>query len=153
VYTSQQEAGYRLAAAQGATQIGIHVLAYDALAREISAAGRAASSSTIDKRCLHTNRALMLIGHLESWSGYLEDPKLSASLSAFYAVLRETLMSLQQSRSLTGFLDLAQHVVETRAVWQQKEHQLLTAKKPKDLGHDRSSPAPTETRLSFSCSA
>ena len=65
-------AGYRQAAANGATQIGILLIAYDALAADLLLAAEAASTGDIGTRCSRSNHALLLLGHLESWVGFLD---------------------------------------------------------------------------------
>ena len=112
---------YRSAAAEGASQIGLLIIAYDALARELSRAGQAVQRQDIAARCKHSNLALTLLGHLESWTGYLEDTALAASLNQFYAVVRARTLQLQSQGSSDDFDALAKLVVDTRAAWQQKE--------------------------------
>ena len=120
----QGASGYRNAAAEGATQIGLLIIAYDALAREFSRAGDAVRRNDIVARCKHSNLALTLLGHLENWNGYLEDSSLETSLQQFYGVLRGRTLQLQAQGSSEEFDALAKIVVDTRAAWQQKEHQL-----------------------------
>ncbi len=121
----QKASAYREAAAQGATQIGLLILAYDALARELSRAGEAVRQGNIQARCQHSNQAIAILGHLESWTGYLDEPALAGALKQFYIFLRSRILQLQRENSSVDFDALSQHVVDTRMTWQQKEQQLV----------------------------
>lgn len=126
-------AGYRQAAANGATQIGILLIAYDALAADLLLAAEAASTGDIGTRCSRSNHALLLLGHLESWVGFLECEIVATSLRQFYGFLRERICSLQLHAVADGFRDIAKLIVETRAVWQSTEQRLqgLSAASPR----------------------
>jgi len=112
---------YRNSAVEGATHIDILLACYDALAEGIRLAGESAARSDIGARCEHSARALLLIGHLESWVPVLDDPELRASLEGFYGYLRSEIVRLQVSTELDSFMNLALIVCETRAAWQSKQ--------------------------------
>lgn len=150
----QGASAYRQAAAEGATQIGLLIIAYDALARELSRAGAAAERQDIAVRCKHSSLALTIVGHLESWTDYLEDPALATSLKQFYGFLRARILQMQAHSRFEDFEALVSQVMETRAAWQQKEYQLATTVPMAVL--DMSGRARTGDRgpgtSSFSCS-
>jgi flagellin-specific chaperone FliS len=123
----QKASAYREAAAQGATQIGLLILAYDALARELARAGEAVRRGNIADRCQHSNQAIAILGHLESWTGYLDEPPLAGALNQFYIFLRSRILQLQRENSSAEFDALSQHVIDTRITWQKKEQQHLQA--------------------------
>ena len=112
---------YRNSATEGATQIDILLACYDALTEQIRSAGNCASKGDIAGRCRYSERALLLIGHLESWVSLLDDTELAASLASFYSYLRAEILQLQLSTELNKFMDLAFVVCETRAAWQKKQ--------------------------------
>jgi flagellin-specific chaperone FliS len=112
---------YRSSATEGATHIDILLACYDALAEDIRFAGEFAAKGDIALRCRHSQRALLLIGHLESWVSLLDDSELSASLARFYEYLRAETLRLQSSSALEEFMNLALLVCQTRATWQQKQ--------------------------------
>ena len=112
---------YRNSATEGATQIDILLACYDAVTEHIRSAGNCASKGDIAGRCRHSERALLLIGHLESWVSLLDDAELSVSLVSFYEYLRAGILQLQLSTELNKFMDLAFVVCETRAAWQKKQ--------------------------------
>src|ERR1700752_3088844 len=112
---------YRASATEGATHIDILLACYDALAEDIRLAGKFAVKDDVVSRCRHSERALLLIGHLESWVSLLDDPELAESLTSFYQYLRAEILRLQISSELERFMALALVVCETRAVWQNKQ--------------------------------
>jgi flagellin-specific chaperone FliS len=112
---------YRSSATEGATHIDILLACYDAVAEDIRLAGKFAVKGDVVSRCRHSEHALLLIGHLESWLSLLDDPKLAESLTSFYEYLRAEILRLQISSELEKFMALALVVCETRAVWQNKQ--------------------------------
>jgi len=114
---------YRTSAAEGATHIGLLLSVYDALAEDMRFAGEAAANGDIAARCRHSQHALLLLGHLESWVSLLDDAVLQESLTRFYMYLRSEILRLQAAARGEGFGELAMRVCETRAVWQRKQSQ------------------------------
>lgn len=112
---------YRNSATEGATHLDILLACYDALAEDIRLAGEAAIKNDFATRCRHSRRALLLIGHLESWIALLDDPDLAGSLASFYEYLRAEVLRLQVGSGLDEFMKLALAVCETRAAWQKKQ--------------------------------
>ena len=112
---------YRMAAASGATHVGMLILVYDAIAADLNKAGEAAARDDVAGRCRASNHALSLLGHLQTWTTYLEDPTLATTLEQFYGMLRFRILQLQKGNSAAELRALAQMVGETRAVWQKKE--------------------------------
>src|ERR1700756_1686991 len=109
---------YRDSATEGASHIDILLACYDAVAEDIRLAGKFAAKGDVAARCRHSERALLLIGHLESWLPLLDDADLSASLAHFYQHVRAEILRLQVCNELEKFVNLALVVCETRAVWQ-----------------------------------
>jgi len=112
---------YRNSAIEGASHIDILLACYDALAEDIRTAGSAASKGDFAARCRYSQRAQLLIGHLESWASVLDDSELVASLTTFYQYLRDQILRLQSCGNRDKFVALALVVCETRAVWQRKQ--------------------------------
>lgn len=112
---------YRTSVADGATHIDLLIATYDGMAEDLRIAGDSAENGEIGARCKHSQHALLLLGHLESWVGLLEDPVLQDSLIQFYAYIRRELIRLQVSSEQAGFAKLAMHICETRAAWQQRQ--------------------------------
>ncbi len=118
---TRSETLYRRAAAEGATYIGLLLVVYDSLAEDLRRAGEAAARNDIAARCHASNHALLLLGHLESWTNSVDDPVLQTSLGQFYAYLRSQTLTIQAKPQPEAFHELARLVSETRAAWQQKE--------------------------------
>jgi flagellin-specific chaperone FliS len=112
---------YRSSATEGATHIDILLACYDAVAEDIRLAGKFSVKGDLVSRCRHSEHALLLIGHLESWVSLLDDPDLAAGLTNFYKYLRAEILQLQTSSEFEKFMALALVVCETRAVWQNKQ--------------------------------
>lgn len=117
------ESFYRQIAGEGATYIGLLLVVYDTLAADLRRAGQAADRADIAARCEATNHAILLLGHLESWTDTLDDATLQASLRHFYGYIRTQTMLLQANPKAQPFFDLASLVGDTRAAWQQRESQ------------------------------
>lgn len=128
---------YRSSSTEGATHLDILLACYDALAEEIRMAGEAAAKDDIAARCRHSQKALLLIGHLESWVSLLDDPALAGGLVSFYEYLRTEILQLQAGSDLDKFISLAFVVCETRAAWQKKRSMELSR-----LGADEEAPLP-----------
>ena len=118
---TRSETLYRHAAAEGATYIGLVLVVYDALAEDLRRAGEAVNRNDIAARCNASNHALLLLGHLESWTGSIDDPTLQSSLTQFYAYVRAQTLTIQAQPQAERFHELARLIGETRAAWQQKE--------------------------------
>ena len=111
---------YRHSATEGANHIDILLACYDALAEDMRLAGQSALRGDIPARCRHSEHALLLIGHLESWVSFLDDVNLAASLTNFYEHLRAEVLRLQVSLDFNDYMNLALVVCEVRATWQKK---------------------------------
>ena len=122
----QSEIAYRSAAANGATHIGLLMLVYDALAKDLLDAGHAINRGDVEARCEKSKHALVLLAHLESWIQLLDDPKLAASLHSFYGHLRTSVLGLQMDQNSDACERLAKRVCETRTTWQRKEQAMLS---------------------------
>ena len=111
---------YRSSSLAGATHIDLLIATYDGLAEDLRLAGEAAESGDIAERCRWTHHAMLLLGHLESWLPFLQERALEDTLSRFYVFLRGEMLRLQTGASRGRFLELAMHVCEARAAWQQR---------------------------------
>lgn len=126
--TRQNWSAYQSAAASGATtQIGLLQLVYGRLAQDLLEAANATRQNSIAVRCAASNHALLLLGHLQSWLDADADPALAASLGAFYAMLRRSILQEQAAPRFAKFEELAQVVLDTQAAWRDKEERLLSS--------------------------
>ena len=116
---------YRALPAEGLTYIDVVLACYDHFAENLMKAGEHAARGDVALRCRHSERALLLLGHLESWVGTLDDHALQESLTIFYHYLRAQLLSLQTSNRAEDFASIAMNVCDTRAAWQKKQSDLL----------------------------
>jgi flagellin-specific chaperone FliS len=135
---------YRTLAAEGSTHVDLLIGVYDALAEELRRAAAAVAGRDIAGRCKASERALLLVGHLESWIEFLQEKSLQETLTQFYAHLRSEILRLQTATSSQPFNDLALQVSETRAAWQKK-----FAAPPERLAAPPSMAAAEDTRMSW----
>lgn len=121
---------YRISAHEGASHIDVLLACYDALAEDIRLAGEAAEIGDVAARCRHSQHAILLLGHLQSWTRILEEQNLEESLTTLYEYIRKRLLTLQSCVEASQFSALAMSVCETRAVWQKKKSMLLPSESP-----------------------
>ena len=121
---------YRISAVEGASHIDVLLTCYDVLAEDIRLAGEAAVAGDFGKRCRHSQHALLVLGHLQTWVRSLEEMPLENGLMRFYEYLRNQLLRLQSCAEKCQFSALAMSVCETRAVWQKKKSMLLSSEQP-----------------------
>lgn len=112
---------YQMAAADGATHVGLMVLVYDAIAADLVKASKAVRDRDVELRCSRSNHALLLLGHLDSWIDLIDEPILATSMRQFYAMVRARIMQLQAAADADEFDQLADLISQTRACWQQKD--------------------------------
>ena len=106
---------------QGASHIDVLLACYDALSENLRSAGQAAETGEIEARCSYSQRALLLVGHLQSWVDVLEEEALKDSLLSFYAYLRAEVLRLQLESKAEPYRTLALRICETRAAWQERK--------------------------------
>lgn len=138
---------YRSASADGTTLLDLLLSLYDALAEDLRLIAEAAGAGDIAVRCAHSQHALLLIGHLESWIPDLCEPSVQEGLARFYSYLRLELIRLQATPEKQSFIRLTAQVGQIRAAWHERFWRAQTAPSstPASLPHG-SEPA----RLSFS---
>jgi flagellin-specific chaperone FliS len=140
----QSRSAYQNAAASGATQVALLQLVYTRLAQDFLQAAQAIHRADIDARCAASKHALLLLAHLESWLPSMGDPGLVQSLTAFYQMLRASVLREQANLSATQLEACAQLILETRAAWQSKEENLLSKTYTRSL-----EPPAEDQRMSF----
>ena len=96
-------------------------MVYNTLAGDLLRAGEACRQRDISGRCTASNRALLLLGHLEAWASGLDDRLLIDSLRTFYQSLRREIIRLQAHGSPADFDRLSEAVQGVRGAWQEKE--------------------------------
>ncbi len=116
---------YRISALEGASHIDVLLACYDALSEDIRLAGEATDVRDFATRCRYSQHAILVLGHLQSWTSLLEDQTLEESVTTFYDYVRKKLLILQSCVESSQFSALAMSVCETRAVWQKKKGMLL----------------------------
>lgn len=143
---------YRAASLEHASHLDLLLASYDALAQDLRLAGLAAEQGHIAERCRLSGHALLLVGHLESWTQLLHEPVLESSLADFYTFVRGELMRSQGSPSAAHFSNLALLVCEVRAAWQGKGSKAAAMQ---DAAMTKASltAAHEESRVAFSFSA
>lgn len=115
----QTRQAYQNVVGEGATHAGLTQHVYHHLAQDLLRAAKGVRDGDIEARCLASNHALLLLGHLESWLDFLQgEPVLEESLRTFYGMLRVSILQAQGSLDADAFERAAQYVLETAAAWQ-----------------------------------
>lgn len=117
---------YRSASIGGASQIGILLVAYDAMATGLQQAARAQQKGDIEQRCVASNRVLTILAHVETWADELGSPDLGHVLRAFYSDLRGRIVAAQASASADNLESIVETILQVRSTWQLQEQRLRT---------------------------
>ena len=116
---SKLELTYRQAAVQNATPVGLVIIQYDILVRDVRDAIAALHSKDIEKRCAALNHAFLVLGCLQSSLDMEKGGAAARNLSRFYSYLRGRLLEAQIKGSaeiLSRQIDL---ILQVRQTWQQ----------------------------------
>lgn len=138
--TTESLRAYRDSADEFGTHTDVLLACYDALIEDIRSAACAVAAGDVSARCRHCHRALLLLGHLESWVSLLDDEALQQGLACFYQYVRTELLCLQAAAEGSSYTSLAMRVCEVRAAWQRKQ------------ANANARLAPPSEEIHFSCS-
>ena len=152
MFQQESQAAYLSASAEGATQIGLHMMVYSTLAGDLLRAGEACRQGDIQSRCSASNRALLLLGHLEAWASTFDDQTLADSLQTFYQGIRREIVRLQGQGRSGDFDQLSAQVEGVRGAWQAKE-QAITSRQPSQQQSAGLQNPLAETRIGVSSAA
>ena len=90
---------YREASSLGASPVGVIVLLYDRLARDIHAAIAAMKSNEVEARSSHINHALLILQQLQGSLDFAAGGAAARQLDIFYSHVRGKLLEAQIRQS------------------------------------------------------
>jgi flagellar secretion chaperone FliS len=112
---------YREASSLGASPVGVIVLLYDRLARDIHAAVAAMKSNEVETRSSHVNHALLILQQLQGSLDFAAGGAAARQLDTFYSHIRGKLLEAQIRQSPELMLAQAQALLQVREAWAQVE--------------------------------
>jgi len=150
------ELAYRKTAVEGTSGFGLLIALYDTLAGNLSRAAEAQRKNDIEKRCLETNHALLVIAHLEDWINREGGGELSQKLIRFYAALRAKLIEAQAKQSAEMLEQQMNLILAIRGTWHDLEARacsVLDAPSFAQTPQFASAAPPQQERMVYSWSA
>lgn len=121
---------YREASSLGASPVGVIVLLYDRLARDIHAAIAAMKSNEVEARSSHINHALLILQQLQGSLDFAAGGAAARQLDVFYSHVRGKLLEAQIRQSPELMLAQAQALLQVREAWAEVERSTAPSATP-----------------------
>ncbi len=124
---------YQQSSARGASPVGLIVLLYDTILRDLRRAMTAFESGQIEVRVFELNHALTVVGYLQSIIDSEQGGDAAQLLHHFYGMIRPMIVELNASPSVPDFQTLIDLITPVRQAWDQARQRylmLLHAKPP-----------------------
>lgn len=115
---TRTDLAYRQAAAEANDGLGPLMALYDTLAGNLLRAAQAQRNHDIEGRCAEIRHALLVIGFLEDWVSRGPGGELAATLTGFYASLRQALIQAGVRQSAELLEEQMRRVLDLRQQWQ-----------------------------------
>jgi flagellar protein FliS len=119
---NKTQRSYQMSAIQGASSIGLIVVLFDTLVRDLRRAAAALRKNDIETRCKELNHASLVLGQLENWIDKDKGGESAQTLTQFYAYLRAKMMEATVTRSATVLDTLIDMVLQVRSAWQKLDN-------------------------------
>jgi flagellar biosynthetic protein FliS len=119
---NKTQRSYQMSAIQGASSIGLIVVLFDTLVRDLRRAAAALRKNDIETRCRELNHASLVLGQLENWIDKDKGGESAQTLTQFYAYLRAKMMEATVISSATVLDTLIDMVLEVRSAWQKLDN-------------------------------
>jgi flagellar secretion chaperone FliS len=119
--SSNAALAYGQTASLGASPVGVIVLLYDRLARDIHAAIAAMKSNDIEARSSHINHALLILQQLQGSLDFAAGGAAARQLDTFYSHIRGKLLEAQIRQSPELLLTQARVIAQVRESWAEVE--------------------------------
>lgn len=147
---------YRRAATQQASVVGLVIALLDTLAGDLRRAASAMDKADIQGRSDQLVHAIKVIQQLEFMLDMNKGGATAEKVNRFYAHVRRQIMQAQFKKSSMILRKLVDAVLEVREAWQQLDRS-ASENKGTEPAQPANAPsaeytAPSEPRLSFSCS-
>lgn len=113
------ELSYRRAAVENASAVGLVIILYDVLVRDLKRAMEAIHACDIDKRSAELKHALLVLQQLEGSLDMEKGGEAARNLSSFYSVVRCKIMEAQVKSSSEILDRQIELLLDVRKAWQQ----------------------------------
>ena len=113
------ELSYRRAAVENASAVGLVIILYDVLVRDLTVAVEAIRERNIDKRSSELKHALLVLQQLEGSLDMDKGGEAARNLSSFYSVIRAKILEAQVKNSPEILDRQIELVLDVRKAWQQ----------------------------------
>jgi flagellar protein FliS len=119
---NKTQRSYQMSAIQGASSIGLIIVLFDTLVRDLRRAAAALRKNDIETRCRELNHASLVLGQLENWLDKEKGGESAQTLTQFYAYLRAKMMEATVTRSATVLETQIDMILQVRSVWQKLDN-------------------------------
>ena len=113
----ETELSYRKSAIEGASPIGLMIVLFDTLVRDLRSAALALRRDDIESRCRHLSHAYLVLGQLESWLDLERGGEAAKTLTVFYAQVRSKMMEAGVRKSAEVLDAQIEAVVKVIVAW------------------------------------
>ena len=124
---------YRESAVRGASPLGLIVILYDEIIRNIRKAQRAFETNNVEQRSNSLRHALEVVGYLHSILNFEKGGDVARNLARFYTVMRAKLVECNTSPARDTFEMLAHEFANVAEAWQQAERISRESAQPTNL--------------------
>lgn len=135
---SKTQRSYQTSAIQGASSIGLMIVLFDTLMRDLRRAAAALRKKDIETRCRDLNHASLVLGQLESWLDPSKGGEAAQTLTRFYAYLRAKMLEASIADSPEMLETQIEMILHVRNAWQNLDTaQMDTQDKPDTIAGQR----------------
>ncbi len=113
------ELSYRRAAVENASAVGLVIILYDVLVRDLKRAIEAMQLHDIEKRSAELKHALLVLQQLEGSLDMESGAEAARNLSSFYSAVRAKVMEAQVKSSPEILDRQIELLLDVRTAWQQ----------------------------------
>jgi flagellar protein FliS len=117
---------YQRAAIEGASPIGLIVVLFDRLVRDLRSAVTAMHEGDIETRCRVLNHGMLVLGQLENWVDRETGGEAAETLCRFYGQIRSNMLQASVTQSTKLLDEQIELVLQVRTAWQQIDIQSAT---------------------------
>ena len=115
---NKTQRSYQMSAIQGASSIGLIIVLFDTLVRDLRRAAAALRKNDIETRCREFNHAALVLGQLEDWIDLKNGGESAKTLSGFYAYLRAKMMEAAGTKSANLLETQIDMILHVSSAWQ-----------------------------------
>ena len=134
---------YRESEALGASPVGVIVLLYDRLVRDIHRALAAMKVDQVEERSAQVNHALLILQQLQGRLDFVAGGATACQLDAFYSRTRAKLLEAQIRQSPELMREQAEALLQVRECWAEVERSMAAPSAPISPGAPGAAPSET----------